>query len=235
MGFAAGVVKYLVFLANLVFALAGLALIIIGVVYKLNYQKAIDILPSKLGLAPTLFIIIGSIVFITAFLGCCGSVRESTCMLTTYAIILLTIFIIQIAIGVYVFLEIKDSNHHAEIRKVLDQTFSRYGDSVEMRETTDLIQKTFECCGVRSSDQYTWPNGSIPSSCCRNNEYSCSPSSMNKYETGCADAVIGFFQRSITIIGGVAIGIAATEIIGAVFGLCLASSIRNSYRRGIYA
>ncbi|KAJ8966208.1 hypothetical protein NQ317_001306 [Molorchus minor] len=89
--------------------LAGLALVIVGILYKLNIREAGEVLPKDLGLAPIL-IIIGAIVFITAFLGCCGAVKESTCMLTTYAIVLLTIFIIQVAIAVYVFIQVKDSN-----------------------------------------------------------------------------------------------------------------------------
>lgn len=66
--------------------LAGLALIIIGVMYKINFSEGIKALPADVGVAPTLSIIVGSIVFITAFLGCCGAVRESTCMLTTVSL-----------------------------------------------------------------------------------------------------------------------------------------------------
>jgi hypothetical protein len=44
-----------------------------------------------------------------------------------------------------------------------------------------------------------------------------------------------FLRKSSNVIGGVAIGIAVIEILGAVFGLCLSSSIRNHYRRNIYA
>ena len=235
MGFATGVVKYFVFLANLVFALAGLTLIIIGVVYKLNLKNAINTLPSDFGMAPTLLIIVGAVVFITAFLGCCGAVKESTCMLTTYAIILLTIFIIQVALGVYAFLQLKDNDQRVKINEGLDTTFRGYSSSEEARETVDIIQKYLHCCGVRSSHEWTWPNGSIPASCCGNPEYSCSHSSPSVYERGCGEALYDFVRSSTKVVGGVAIGIAAAEVLGAVFALCLASSIRNSYRRGIYA
>lgn len=63
--------------------MAGLALVIIGVLIKFNISEASRILPSEFGLAPILSIVIGAIVFVTAFLGCCGAVKESTCMLTT--------------------------------------------------------------------------------------------------------------------------------------------------------
>lgn len=65
------------------FQLAGLGMVIVGVMYKFNYSDATKVLPSEFAIAPILSIIIGAIVFVTAFLGCCGAVKESSCMLTT--------------------------------------------------------------------------------------------------------------------------------------------------------
>jgi ABC-type multidrug transport system permease subunit len=65
------------------FQLAGLALVIIGILFKFHYSEATDALPANFGVAPILSIIIGAIVFVTAFCGCCGAVKESPCMLTT--------------------------------------------------------------------------------------------------------------------------------------------------------
>lgn len=244
MGCATGLVKYLVFLANLVFALAGLALVIIGVLYKLDYNNsdATKILPTEFGLAPILSIIVGAIVFITAFMGCCGAVKESPCMLTTYAIILLTIFIIQVAIGVYAFLQIRDTDGlRRSIRDSMQKTFDQYSsyNKPEIRESVDLTQTFLHCCGVEGPEYWRWPNGSVPLSCCEKQQTgsysSCSSADTKLYHQGCARAMFQFLENSSQIIGGVAIGIAAIEIIGAVFGLCLASSIRNQYRRNTFA
>ncbi|XP_019875684.2 CD151 antigen-like [Aethina tumida] len=232
MGCATGIVKYIVFLANLVFALAGLALVIIGCLYKFNYSDITKALPSDFGLAPILFIIIGAIVFITAFFGCCGAVRESTCMLTTYAIILLTIFIIQVAIGVYAFIQIKDTYAlQKSITQNYRKTFDERHHIREANETVQATQSWLHCCGVDGPDDWNH----IPPTCCSNNNVHCSRASPDLYQNGCATQIFDLLQKSTKVIGGVAIGIAAVEILGAVFGLCLSSSIRNHYRRNIYA
>lgn len=232
MGCATGLVKYLVFLANVIFALAGLALVIIGVMYKFN-SEATRVLPSDFGLAPILSIVIGAIVFITASLGCCGAVKESTCMLTTYAIILLTIFIIQVAIGIYAFLQIKDPNDYRRIiRKGLQDTFDHRYDNHEANETIQLTQRWLKCCGVDGPDDW---NARVPPSCCENTQRDCSSVSPALHHDGCANAMFNFLQSGSKVVGGAAIGIALIEVIGAVFGLCLASSIRNHNRRNIYA
>ncbi|CAH1105273.1 unnamed protein product [Psylliodes chrysocephalus] len=236
MGCATGIVKYLVFLANLLFALAGLALIIIGILIKFNVSEVTKILPTDFGLAPILSIIIGAIVFVTAFLGCCGAVKESTCMLTTYAIILLTIFILQVAIGVYAFLQIRDKPaFNKAIEENVRKTFDNMRQSHEANETMQITQRWLKCCGVFGPYDYEDRSEKVPVSCCQNINVQC-PSTNNEVHTeGCAPKLQQELEKSSKVIGGVAIGIAVIEIVGAIFGLCLASSIRNSYRRHIYA
>jgi hypothetical protein len=85
MGCSTTVVKYLVFFFNLVFAIAGAGLLALGILLKLKNDDIQNFIPDKyhLGLPPILLIAIGSVIFVTAFFGCCGAIKESTCMLTT--------------------------------------------------------------------------------------------------------------------------------------------------------
>lgn len=71
--------------ANLRFQIAGGAILAVGVLLKLKNDDIQNFIPDKyhLALPPVLMIIIGSIIFITAFFGCCGAVKENTCMLIT--------------------------------------------------------------------------------------------------------------------------------------------------------
>lgn len=228
MGCATGVVKYFVFLANLVFALIGLALIVVGILFKLNITEVTRVIPDNFKIAPILSIIIGTIIFVTAFLGCCGAVKESPCMLTTYAIILLTIFIVQVAIGIYAFLQIKNENQlRTSITVNLDKTFrdSSHG-AVEARDAT---QRWLHCCGVNAPDEYLV----IPASCCAHE--SCPSINNPVFNEGCAPELYKFLVSKSQLIAGVAIGVAAAEVLGAIFGLCLSSSIRNHYRRHMYS
>ncbi|KAJ8968158.1 hypothetical protein NQ314_002415 [Rhamnusium bicolor] len=65
--------------------IAGAAVLGVGVLLKLKNNDIQNFIPDKyhLGLPPILLIIIGSIIFSTAFFGCCGAIKENTCMLTT--------------------------------------------------------------------------------------------------------------------------------------------------------
>ncbi|KAJ8975791.1 hypothetical protein NQ317_005173 [Molorchus minor] len=97
--------------------LAGLALVIVGILYKLNIREAGEVLPKDLGLAPILSIIIEP---------SSSSLRfwDAAELLKKYAIVLLTIFIIQVAIAVYVFIQVKDSNElRMNIRKSIQKNF----------------------------------------------------------------------------------------------------------------
>lgn len=238
MGCATGIVKYLVFIANLVFVLAGLALIAVGAAFKFSYLKEVhaDGVPSEFGIAPILTIVVGALVFITAFFGCCGAIKESSCMLTTYSVILLTIFIIQVAIGVFVFLQVKDSaDFKGELTKGLKKAFDQYGKNEESKEGVDATQKFLECCGVDSPQYWHFSNGSYPLSCCSAKTENCNISSPSLHTEGCVSKLYTFLSKTTKALGIVVLGIAAAELLGALFGLCLASSIRNHYRRHSYA
>ncbi|KAI4460948.1 tetraspanin [Holotrichia oblita] len=215
------------------FELAGLALLIIGVLYKLNLNEATEAIPDSLELAPTLLIIVGSIVFVIAFFGCCGAVRESTCMLTTYAVILLILFLLQVAVAVYAFLQIRDTDGlKTHFRSALNKLFGTYNTDPVATETVDIIQRSYQCCGMNASSEMSFGNGSYFQSCCAADIQG--PCTV-PFATGCFQAVYDFVVGAIKVIGIVAISISAIEIFGAIAALCLSSSIKNQYRRGAYA
>jgi CD63 antigen len=224
---ASSLVKYLMFIFNLIFALSGLALLVLGALYFFkvgDFQPALE--HSPIGVAPILLIILGAIVFVIAFFGCCGAIRESSCMLTTYAIILLVIFIIQVALGVYVYLQIKDENDFKNIlRKDLRVTFQEYPRNKQAKEAFDLLQTSAHCCGV---DSYTEWNSNIPQSCCQYQQQQCNRSNPSLYRTGCTAEVYKLLGDNVKTIGIAALVLSATELLAAIFGLCLSSNIKNS-------
>lgn len=52
--------------------------------------------------APILTIAIGCIIFLIAFFGCCGAIKESYCMTMTYSVILMVLLIAKLVVGIYV-------------------------------------------------------------------------------------------------------------------------------------
>jgi len=242
MGCATSLVKYIVFLFNLAFVLAAIAFIAVGIVFKLDideFTTVLEKLDVKFSLAPMLMIIVGCIVFVIAFFGCCGAIRESSCMLTTYAIILLTLFILQVALGVYAFIQFKDSDSDfkKDIHDELKNALNRYYNDNVAKDAIDALQTERECCGVDGPNDWSGlaPDNSLPSSCCRNKPAMCYASDGEAYKQGCFEPLFDFLQDTIKIIGIIVITIGATELVGGVIALCLSSSIRNNERRGNYA
>ena len=60
--------------------ITGILIIGVGTTIKAIYSHFDTILEDRFHSPATLLIVIGCIVFIVAFFGCCGAVRESTCM-----------------------------------------------------------------------------------------------------------------------------------------------------------
>ncbi|KAK4875677.1 hypothetical protein RN001_012099 [Aquatica leii] len=210
--------------------LAGIAFITIGAVYLLDIE-AFTITLNKTGipfsLAPALLLTVGIVIFVIAFFGCCGAIKESSCLLITYAIILLILFLLQVAIGIYAFIQFKDSNNvdRISIEQGLMETMNLYDHNDQARGTFDTLQSQLKCCGVKGRNdwQRIRVGDSVPSSCCDYNPAKCYPSSA--YTQGCSEVLYKFLHDSITIIGIVFVAIAVVELSGAISAICLSCSI----------
>ncbi|KAJ8917823.1 hypothetical protein NQ315_010732, partial [Exocentrus adspersus] len=217
--------------------IAGAAVLGVGVLLKLKNNDIQNFVPDKyhLELPPILLIIIGSIIFVTAFFGCCGAIKENTCMLTTFAIILLTLLIVQVAIGAYAFLQVGDTQDlRSSVKQVIEKSFKEYNTSKPMQEEFDFLQTFLQCCGVEDPSDWKWDGGKVPNSCCSSKK-DCTTFSQDCYRKGCTENAYRWFKNGLDLLGILAIAVASIEIIGAIFALCLSSSIKNQIRREAYA
>ncbi|CAH1646280.1 unnamed protein product [Spodoptera littoralis] len=238
MGCGTSFVKYVLFFFNLVVALLGLAVIGIGVAVQLNWTVVKDELKSHLTVAPWVFIIIGAIMFVIAFFGCCGAIRESHCMVVTYAIFLLVIIIVQVVIGVLLF-AYGDTIKQSLVNSVNALFDKRSSASVD--KATDAVinnlQQQFSCCGKNGPQDYGITIA-LPDSCCSTTstfgQVIGGRCTMEVANRGCASVISDLYEKWNKPIAGVAIGIACIEVVGALFALCLANSIRNMDRRSRY-
>ncbi|CAL1681611.1 unnamed protein product [Lasius platythorax] len=237
MGCGMGVIKYLLFIFNFIFVLCGLAILIMGVLVHLgdkNYSNIhVKDITGDLTFPAITLIVIGSIIFLIAFFGCCGAIRESHCMIVTFASLLLTILIIQVAVAIYAFVVLKNADDINFKEEYTKNVFNKYRDSdQESKNFVNFVQKELECCGVDDyRDFANILNIGIPGSCC-GKEVSTECDQSHVYKKGCAVALENLFRTACAGLGGVALGIAAIELIGIIFALCLANSIKNAERRG---
>ena len=232
-----GMIKYLLFIFNFIFAVCGIGILAIGVIIHLQLSNLTKTVEMNVMFPSIVLIVIGSIIFVISFFGCCGAIRESHCMTITFASILLFILIIQVAVAVYAFVVFKNEDNQISIKSTYSEIFKGYPRHGEEAEIVNIIQSSLKCCGVNSADDFSETHGNftgeIPWSCCgkAEREQFCSKSEV-KNVPGCADKIAEALKTAGTVLGSVAIGIAGIELVGIIFALCLANSIRNTERRG---
>ncbi|EGI68486.1 hypothetical protein G5I_02838 [Acromyrmex echinatior] len=89
----------------------------------------------------------------------------------------------------------------------------KYNTNQEEKNFVNTIQEGLQCCGIDKPQDF--PNLlhgiPIPGTCCGKIESdTCDP--IESYRTGCVEALEDFFNSALTVLGGVALGIAATEV-----------------------
>ncbi|KAG9491472.1 hypothetical protein GDO78_000136 [Eleutherodactylus coqui] len=228
-------VKYLVFIFNFLFWIAGCALIGVGI-YVLVQMPNLEAFKNFSASGPAIVIIaVGVVIFFISFFGCCGAVKENYCMVTTFAILLGLIFLVEIAAAIAGYI------YRNQLHDALDASFrdsmKGYNSTKETSRVINDLQKDLKCCGANSSQD--WANYDpfkgtkfLPDSCCKNITTNCgrSVSNPNNFNNeGCVNKVEGLFKNNIPIVAGVALGIAFFEILGIVFACCLMKGIRSGY------
>ncbi|XP_044271139.1 tetraspanin-8-like [Tribolium madens] len=225
MGCISVLVKYLLFLFNFFIVVCGIALIAIGAIMVKNENKGLDSVTdfSVSGFA----IVVGATIFAIAFLGCCGSIRENGCMLTTYAVIIIILLILQIALGIMAFVAIKNDDKALDkkVRGVVKNVFDDYvkDPTKEKKKVIDTIQQDYECCAVDGQTNWTHYWTKPPISCYKDKDEQQS----KLFKSGCATHFQEVITYDIKIIGGIALGFAAVELVCAIFAIIVKNARSN--------
>ncbi|KAK6173884.1 hypothetical protein SNE40_017262 [Patella caerulea] len=183
---------------NLVFMIIGLAVLIMGIVFKVNFEPIKDAFVEQsdktdfnleaagstlaLGL-----IILGVFIVLVALLGCSGACCKSKILLVVYAIIVMILLIAEIAVVAVALVKGKDAEN--KLKEGLADSLEKYHENGDdaLSKAFNAIWSTFECCGI---DSYTdFKNGNItgfkfdsknpqeniPVGCCKNVNYEAAP------------------------------------------------------------
>ncbi|XP_062871075.1 CD63 antigen [Trichomycterus rosablanca] len=224
-------VKFLLFFFNFIFWLCGLALIVVGIL-ALTSIKSIPALSGSS--APVVIIVVGVVIFFIAFFGCCGAWKENHCMVSTFAVLLSIIILVEIgtAIAAYIY---KD-----KLPKLVDEglmpMIRDYNTNKEFQAEVDNLQKELHCCGLKNSTDwknYTTDSITVPDSCCRNITKNCGVKAMNDntkiYTQGCSSVIEEALRKNIIWVGIAVLVIAFIEIMGVVFACVLMRGLRKGY------
>merc|ERR1712110_535399 len=206
---------------NLAFAVLGLVLIALGFFFHVDAIGILDFLGVDHANPPIFIIILGAIIFVVAFFGCCGAIKHNKCMLWTYSFLLLLLLIAQIATVIAVY-------HWAgslspAIKTNMQEAMKNYGalDHHGVDFTWDNVQTGLQCCGVNTWTD--WQNvttrglqtEAVPDSCCRNRQEGCGKNATeaNVYNQGCYDTFSRTLTDNINYIGGTGLSVAVAELV----------------------
>ncbi|XP_061402418.1 CD63 antigen [Musca vetustissima] len=220
----AHIVKYILYIFNLIFVLCGILLIVFGSIMINNVGDLSDFSDAiNTDLIPILIIILGCIVFVIAFFGCCGAIRENVCCMSTYAVFMFIVFVLQIALVVWMFVK------RNEFLNSMDQVVTTVWEKNDSANgyPMDALQISFKCCGLTGSIDYTANNLPVPNSCCGTLNGACD-ASVYVTKPGCRKEFSNFWSSNIDIIRYAGIAVALVELVALTFACCLMSSFRKS-------
>ncbi|XP_040892300.1 tetraspanin-1-like [Toxotes jaculatrix] len=243
-----GFLKIMMFFFNGGIFLAGAAILGVGIWVKVDSGSLLGMLEnvdnassglSQLVNVSYLLIAVGAVLLIIGFLGCCGAVRESRCMLLTFFIIVLIIFLVEVAgaVVLLVFQGLADEllqSLEDEVRSSIERD---YGEDEGMTSLWNATMDEFKCCGYRNYTDFdnspfqNQQGGNVyPPTCC-NATISTGTCDQNKANismvAGCFDKLLQLIEENAVIIAAVALGIAALEIAAMVVSMVLYKSVGN--------
>ncbi|CAI5682378.1 unnamed protein product [Oreochromis niloticus] len=167
------VVKYLMFVFNLIFWLGGCGLFGVGVWLSFTQSEFSSLPLSFPSLsAANLLLVAGGITMITGFLGCLGALKEQRCLLFTFFLILLLLVLTEVTLVlvIHIFHDQLDS----KAQKELKEDMKMYESNSGLKNSWDNVQKMFKCCGVTNkTDWYNVLQGKLPLSCCSVGTQTC--------------------------------------------------------------
>ncbi|XP_051243290.1 tetraspanin 35 isoform X1 [Dicentrarchus labrax] len=188
-----GFLKAAMFVFNGIIFLAGAAILGVGIWVKvdsgsiLSFLGKIEDAPAELSQVLNvgyLLIALGGLLVIIGFLGCCGAIKESKCMLMLFFLIILLVFIAEIAGAVVILV----------FRPLLDELFVKfgtaavksikkdYGKNSDITGLWNTTMSTLHCCGFYNSSDftgspyYTDHSNSFPPQCCADTDEPCTQS-----------------------------------------------------------
>ncbi|KAM7056700.1 tetraspanin-8 [Acridotheres tristis] len=220
--------KYSMFIFNFFFWVCGCIILGFSIWIRVTgVQQGMD---SSTLAGVNLLIAVGSIIMILGFLGCCGAVKESRCMLMLFFIALLLILILQIVGGVL------GAVNKSQVEVVFNSTLSimveslqsTTGEHKEYQEEFQKFERKNKCCGVLNGPKDWGENfNKLSTDMCQCEPEDQSSDLCKKYQSKyiykkpCGDVIMQQIKDNLVIIMGIAFGLAAIEILGLVFSMSL--------------
>ncbi|XP_027871772.1 tetraspanin-18-like [Xiphophorus couchianus] len=235
-------IKYLMFVFNFFIFLGGSVLLAVGVwvsVDPLGFREAVAVSPL-LVTGVSVVLVLGGLLFLLGFLGCCGAVRENRCLLLLFFMLILFIFLAELAAAILTFL-FRENLSREYFSRELKRHYQGRNNSDVFTSTWNVIMTTLECCGASGPDDFQQslfrllhPNQLLPEACCQGDghlgeggiEQCVSGGMAFRHSKGCYSALVEYFETYIYAAGALTIGVLTIELFAMGFALCLFRGIQ---------
>ncbi|XP_028028747.1 CD63 antigen-like isoform X2 [Bombyx mandarina] len=236
-------IKYMLLCITAIFVLTSALTISVGTtIYAIYHDIYFFLSPNAF--SPAIFVIaIGVIMLFVSLFGCIGALKESTCLVNIFAVILSIVFILEIAAAITAYSLRNEVSQFLD--KKLREALPLYYQHGEAQDAFDFIQYELNCCGVDSYMDWhavdpptggtgiSFANLTVPDSCCAQSHMTVVGEETivechKIYANGCLPRVYYLVNQSAGLLGAGALTICFIQIIGIVFSFSLASSIRKA-------
>ncbi|EDW11969.1 CD63 antigen [Drosophila mojavensis] len=224
-------VKYITFFCNLLFALTGLLILLVGAMVQLNYAHYSNFVSDHIWTAPIILMVVGAAVAFICFLGCCGALKENSCMILSFAILAVIIFLLEIGLGIAGY--IKHSGLPQLMETQFNTTMKNYKERDDYRDAWTLLQTELDCCGTNGPNDWDpiFPNKTLPPACCKviNLSEAKECTTLHAVQQGCLQKLLHILDSKTLILAGVVLAVAGIQLLTILFACCLYRSFRRSY------
>jgi len=245
MGVCDSILKFLVFIFNILFFMVGCGIIGLGCYMYFEMKDYLSFLGDTGFVDATIgFIVVGVILTIVSFFGICAVCTNNSCMFKGFGCLMLLVVIAEFGIAIAILILKVDAEE--AISDAMNNSLNDYGNGTKTEVTSswDNIQHDLKCCGV---DRYTdWKNTTfnqqgnttkygddVPDSCCINGPTTgcvngqLSTQNLTIYEKGCLKTFEDYIEDNAYIVGGAGAGLGVLQILVLIGSFCIAK--RENY------
>ena len=229
--------KFFVFVCNFTFFLAGIFIIGSGVFLAVELKNYFDFFATSelalgMDISPYVLMMIGILITIISFLGCCGACTDNMCMMYTFGTLMVVIIIAEISILVALFVykdEVIRITH-----KAMDDGMKNYQKPGFEGVTYcwDEFQRNLKCCGiVNATDWKEKPfqidTNDAPDSCCVIEFSRCGEDQLinhdhGLHDLGCLTRLEDYVEKNQLRVFVIALSIVVIQFITFIGSICVA-------------
>lgn len=237
-------IRFLLLTITSMFLVISALMIVLGIsVYSHYHNFTFFYTTAKTGhfITPSvLCVFLGLVLLLVSLFGFFGSLKQSTCMVNSYALLLGLVLVVKLVV-VILALTLKED----VVRDYIHIPVTDYTVDPEIQFEIDTLQSKLGCCGFYSYLDYTdaqfTSNHStvvvtkenqegnqvtivLPASCCVSpGEVFCS----RMWSTSCQAALIEVLVQNSTVLGVLGVSVMFINLLGIIFALLLARCIRK--------